>query len=95
MVSGRHGLIQYQGEFLTAALLSSHMHVMNHNWPVRKLYLQSAAGISHRSQLCQRTGFNNVGHHLSLAARTQISVCKSPFPSAGSALSLFCAKMVK
>jgi len=26
-----------------------------------------------------------VGHHLGLATRTQISVCKSPFPSAGSA----------
>jgi len=28
------------------------------------------------------TGFDHVGHHLCLATRTQISVCKSPFPSA-------------
>ena len=28
-------------------------------------------------------------HRLGLATRTQISVCKSPFPSAGTAVSLF------
>ena len=33
-----------------------------------------------------------MGHHLGLADRTQISVCKSPFPSAGTAVSLFPAK---
>ena len=33
-----------------------------------------------------------MGHRLGLATRTQISVCKSPFPSAGTAVSLFCAK---
>ena len=33
-------------------------------------------------------------HRLGLATRTQISVCKSPFPSAGTAVSLFCAKTV-
>jgi len=43
----------------------------------------------------RRTGFDNVGHRLSLAARTQISVCKSPFPSAGTAVSLFRVKMVQ
>jgi len=43
-------------------------------------------------QFCQGTGFDNVRHHLGLATRTQISVCKSPFPSAGTALSLFSAK---
>jgi len=32
-----------------------------------------------RLQLCQRTGLDNVGHRLSLAARTRISVCKSLF----------------
>ena len=31
-------------------------------------------------------------HHLGLATRTQISVCKSPFPSAGTAVSLFRGK---
>ena len=34
-------------------------------------------------------------HRLGLATRTQISVCKSPFPSAGSAVFLFHAKMVQ
>jgi len=29
-----------------------------------------------------------VRHRLGLATRTQISVCKSPFPSAGTAVSL-------
>ena len=37
---------------------------------------------------CQGTGFDNVRLRLSLATRTQISVCKSPFPSAGTAVSL-------
>jgi len=27
-----------------------------------------------------------VGHHLGLATRTQISACKSPFPSAGTSV---------
>ena len=34
-------------------------------------------------------------YHLGLATRTQISVCKSPFPSAGTAVSLFRAKTVQ
>jgi len=33
-------------------------------------------------------------HRLGLATGTQTSVCKSPFPSAGTAVSLFHAKMV-
>ena len=33
-------------------------------------------------------------HRLGLATRTQISVCKLPFPSAGTAVSLFRAKTV-
>ena len=36
-----------------------------------------------------------MGHRLRLATRTQISVCKSPFPSAGTAVSLFRAKTVQ
>jgi len=36
-----------------------------------------------------------VRHRLGLATRTQISVCKSPFPSAGTAVSLFRAKTVQ
>ena len=34
-------------------------------------------------------------HRLGLATRTQISVCMSPFPSAGTAVPLFRAKMVQ
>ena len=34
-------------------------------------------------------------HRLGLATRTQISVCKSPFPSAGTAVSLVRAKTVQ
>jgi len=36
-----------------------------------------------------------VGHRLGLVTRTQIGVCKSPFPSAGTTVSLFRAKMVQ
>jgi len=36
-----------------------------------------------------------VRHRLGLATRTQISVCKSPFPSAGTAVSLVRAKTVQ
>jgi len=36
-----------------------------------------------------------VGHGLGLATKTQISVCKSPFLSAGTAVSLFRAKTVE
>ena len=36
-----------------------------------------------------------MGHRLGLATRTQISVCKSPFPSAGTAVALFCVKTVQ
>jgi len=39
--------------------------------------------------------FNNVRHRLGLTTRTQISVCKSPFPSAGTAVSLLRAKTVQ
>jgi len=36
-----------------------------------------------------------VGHRLGLATRTQISVCKSPFSSAGTPVSLFLEKTVQ
>jgi len=36
-----------------------------------------------------------VRHRLGLATRAHISVCKSPFPSAGTAASLFRAKTVQ
>jgi len=46
-------------------------------------------------QFCQGTGFDNVIHRLGLATSTQISVCKSPFPTAGTAMSPFRAKTVQ
>jgi len=76
-------------------LSSSRVRVMNHNWSATKqrLHSQSVAEISRHSVLSG----DNAGHRLGLATRTQISVCKSPFPSAGTtvSLSLFCAKMVQ
>ena len=35
-----------------------------------------------------------MGHRLGLATRTQICVCKSPFPSAGTAVSLFPVSLI-
>jgi len=69
------------------------MRVINHNWSATKqcLHPQSVAAI----QFCQETGYDNVRHRLGLATRTQISVCKSPFPSAGTAVSLIYAKTVQ
>ena len=62
---------------------SSRTRVMNHNWSARKqhLRLQSAAGISRHSALSEDR-VSPQGH-------------KSPFPSAGTAVSVFCAKMVQ
>ena len=59
------------------------MRVMNHSWSAMKqrLHPQSVAEISCHSVL-SGTGFDNVGHRLGLATRTQITVCKLPFPSA-------------
>ena len=54
------------------------MLVINHNWSVTKqrLHPQSVAEIS-RHSVCQGTGFDNVGHRLGLATRTQsVSVCR-------------------
>jgi len=72
------------------------MRVIYHNWSATKqrLHPQSVAEIS-CLQFCQGTGFDNVRHRLGLATRTQISVCKSSFPSAGTAVSLFRAKTVQ
>jgi len=72
------------------------MRVTNYNWSATKqrLHPQSVAEISHHS-VFSGDRIYNVEHRLGLATRTQISVCKSPFPSAGTAVSLFCAKMVQ
>jgi len=79
------------------------MCVMNHNWSATKqrLHPQSVAEISRHSVYCQGTKFDNVGQEpqsflgLGLATWTQISVCKSPFLSAGITVSLFHAKTVQ
>ena len=72
------------------------MLVMNHNWSPtkRRLHPQSIAKISCRLVL-SGTVFDNVRYCLRVATRTEISVCKSPFPSAGTAVSLFRAKTVQ
>jgi len=74
---------------------SSRMCVVNRKWSATKqrLHPQSVAEISRHSVLSgDRIRFDNVRHHRGLATRTQISVCKSPFPSAGTAMSLFRVK---
>ena len=75
---------------------SSRTRVIYHNWSAMKqrLHPQSVAEISRHSVLSGAV-FDNVRHRLGLATRTQISVCKSPFPSAGTAVSLFRAKTVQ
>jgi len=67
---------------------------MNHNWSATKqrLHPQSVAEISRHSVL---PGDRIRRHRLGLATRTQISVCKSPFPSEVTAVSLFRAKTVQ
>ena len=74
-----------------SASSSSRMRIMNHNWSATKqrFHSQSVAEISRHSVLS--------GDRIRqcLATRTQISVCKSPFPSAGTAVSLFRAKTVQ
>jgi len=57
------------------------------DWSARKrrFHLQIAAGISQHSALSE----DRIQQCLGLTTRTQISVCKSPFLSAGTAVSLF------
>jgi len=76
---------------------SSRMHVINHNWSATKQHLhpQSVAEISRHSVL---SGDRIRQCETSSGSRhkdTTISVCKSQFPSAGTAVSLFCAKTVQ
>jgi len=72
------------------------MRVINHNWSATKqrLHPQSVAEISRHSVL---SGDRIRQCETSSACRhkTQISVCKSPFLSAGTAVSLFRAKTVQ
>ena len=72
------------------------MRDINHNWSATKqrLHSQNVAEISRHSVLSgdriRQCETSSGSRH-----RTQISVCKSPFPSAGTAVSLFRAKMVQ
>jgi len=80
LVSGLQS--SFQGN--TVNISSSRMRVMNHSWSARKqcLHLQSAAGISRHSVLSedkiQQCGTSSESH-----CKDSDSVCKSPFPSAG------------
>ena len=73
--------------------------VMNDNWSATKqgLHLQSVADISRHSVLSgdriRQCETSSGSHHKD--RHRHISVCKSPFPSAGTAVSLFCAKTVQ
>jgi len=73
------------------------MRVINHNWSATKqrLHPQSVAEIRHHSILSVDRIRQCENIAMGLATRTQISVCKSPFPSAGTAVSLFRAKTVQ
>ena len=81
--------------YVQSSSSSSRIRFMSHNWSATKqrLHPQSVAEISRHSVLSG--DIDNVRHRLGLATRTQISVCKSPFPSAGTAVSLFRAKTVQ
>ena len=46
-------------------------------------------------QLCKRTGFDDVGHRLGLTTGAQISVCKTPCLSTGTAVPLTGAETVQ
>ena len=90
---------------ITLAMLYLHTHS---EWPLLPLHVCVSWTITGQPRnsdfirgnkppfkFCQGTGFDNVGRRLGLTTRTQISVCKSPFPSAGTAVSLFHAKTVQ
>ena len=86
-----HWGANYQQNVFSHSSSSSRMRVMNHNWSATKQHLhpQSVADISRHSVL-SGDRIDNVGHRLGLTTRTQISVCKSPFPSAGTTVSVPC-----
>ena len=73
---------------------SSRMHYMSYNWSATKqrLHPQNVADINRHSVL---SGDRIQQCETSSGSRTQISVCKSTFPSAGTAVSLFRAKTVQ
>ena len=74
---------------------SSRMHVINHNWSAikQRLHPQSVAQISHHSVL-SGDRIRQCGT-LSRSCHKDTDQCKSPFPSAGTAVSLFRAKTVQ
>ena len=80
------------------------MRVINHNWSAMKqhLHLQDVAEISCHSVLSgdrtRQCGTSSGSRHKEMATyrhKSKVSVCKSPFPSADTAVSLFRAKTVK
>ena len=88
---GRIWLIGQSGSFVNDwfKLLqsSSRMRVINHNWSATKqrLHPQSVAEISRYFVRGQYFTMRDIVW----VTRTQISVCKSPFPSAATAVSVF------
>ena len=76
-------------EFLVQS--TSRMHVMNHNWSAvkQRLHPQSVAKISRHSVL---SGYRIRQCRTSSESRHKDTVCKSPFPSAGTAVSLYCCQ---
>ena len=85
------------GLSVPSSLLSSRMRFMNHNWSATKqrLHPQSVAEISRHSVLSGDPGQDSTMRDIVRVTRTQISVCKSPFPSAATTVSLFRAKTVQ
>ena len=81
--------------FISEQSSSSRMRFMSHNCSAMKqrLHPQSIAKISSHS-VWSEPGFANLRRRLALATSTQISVSKSPFPSASNAASIFPAKTV-
>jgi len=75
---------------------SSRMCVMNHNWSATKQHLYPQSVVDKQPFSFVRGQDSTMLDIVWVSAtRTQISVCKSPFPSAGTALSLFRVKTVQ
>ena len=66
--------------------------IKTHSWTARQQqhHQQSGAGTDHRS-----AGFDDVGHRLGLTTEAQISVCKTPCLSTGTAMPVTGAKTVQ
>jgi len=71
------------------------MRVMDHNWSVSQETAECSRDKPPFSFVIGQYSTVWDRHRLGLAIRTQISVCKSQFPSTGTAVTLFCAKTVQ